>query len=173
LRDKLQKKADKRKQLHRAQIPETILKKYPLTDRHGTYSQEGTEVADMLSPPKRERGCRGKASLKHVTAYIKAHHMDRLGFNVESVTFHHHNDLTGNKYYPPVPSAVLRHVDRQLADSTVSRIMRRRLQRVLQKIPIAAVLVVDSSATTPTKLGIVKTMHIEHMVSTIDRGPSS
>lgn len=172
MRDKLQNKADRRKQLHRIQIPEAILKKYQLMDRHDKDGQGGTSAIDVLLPPKRDRGRRGKASLKQVTAYIKAHRMDRLGFNVESVTFHHHKDLTANKYHPPVPSAVLQHIDRQLADPTLSRIVRRRLQRVLQKIPIATTLAADNSITTTTKLGIIKTMHIEHMVSTIDR-PSS
>jgi hypothetical protein len=164
LRDTLQKKAHHRSQLHRAQIPEAILQKYGTKSRR----QESITAIDMTLPPKRERGRRGRASLQHVSTYVNTHFMNQLGFDVEPVTFYRQNDLIAIKYEPPVPSEILQHIDRQLAYPLVSRVIRRRLQRVLQQIPIAVLLSSDSETKTQ-RLGIVKTMHIEYMVSTIDR----
>lgn len=124
---------------------------------------------DMSLPPKRERGCRGKASLIRVAGYIKAHQMDRLGFDVEPATFYNDNSLRATRYFPPVPSAVLEHIDQQLNNSKIPRILRRRFQRVIQKITVAVTLPDQPNITTEPRLGIAKTMHLEQMVSTIDR----
>jgi hypothetical protein len=124
----------------------------------------------MSLPPKRERGSRGKASLFRVTGYIRSHRMDQLGFDMEPMTFYHDKNLRATRYFPPVPSATLHYIDRQLADSTIPRLIRRRLQRVLQKITIAMTLPEDPESPTSTpRLGVFKTMHIEQMVSTVDR----
>ena len=183
LRDKLQKKQDKRRQLHRVEIPQIVLTKYGVSNaydpnpyqRGGKHLQQELSALDMSLPPKRERGSRGKASLFRVTSYIRSHRMDQLGFDIEPMTFYHDKNLRATRYFPPVPSATLHYIDRKLADLSIPRLIKRRLQRVLQKITIAMVLPEDpdSPPTSTPRLGVFKTMHIEQMVSTIDRTASS
>jgi hypothetical protein len=170
----LQKKENKRKQLHRAEIPDSIFEKYGI-DRTSSKipSKYRKEVLppDINSPPKRERGRRGRASFALVLSYIKVHHMDQLGFDVKPMTFYHDNELISDNYYPPIPSNALEHIVKKLNDHTLPRIIRRRFQRVIQKIPIATILP-DDSVSEKGRLGIIKTMHIEEMVSSIDRNTS-